>query len=185
MLNYGLVNPSAGSSLWEYTGGLPPSSISTSTGVTGIKNPLPAEPDFTQFFEANALGFDYVGGTIFNDGNTVAAQAVLNNAGQWLVVNSANDATLNSEASQLVLPDRVVTTIIDYTTTNEMNIDHSVQHWRLVNQAGQELFKVQQNGRIYTNQIQAPIGAPHHNYDLPIHDSATGLLVGYIRIYQP
>jgi len=184
MLNYGLVNPTS-SGLWQYTGGAPPSSIETTAGVTGIKNPLASNTNFVQYFEAGTFGYNYFGGTLFNDGNTVAAQAVINNAGQWLVVNSMNDATLNSEATQIVLPDRIVNTIIDYTTTNEMNVDHSIQHWRLVNQAGQELFKVQQNGRIYTNQIQAPTAAPHHNYDLPIHDSTTGILVGYIRIYQP
>lgn len=186
MLNYGYVNPGgpSGPQLWEYSGGIGPDRIQTAGGVTGIKNPLLANIDFKQWFVDNELGFDYVGGTAFNDGTTVAAQFVLNIGGQWFPVSAAQDAVLNMETNIINLPNRIVHTVINYNTGGELNIDHDYRNWTLKDASGSILFQLSAAGAICTNQIIAPVPAPHHNFDLPIYDQAANL-VGYIRIYQP
>jgi hypothetical protein len=185
MLNFGNINAGgSGGSKWIYNGGSAPDKIQTIPGVTGIKNPLQSNIDFKQWFAANELGFDFVAGSSFNDGMTLAAQFVVQSFGAWFAVNTANDATLNQEATNIVLPDRILDVVKNFNNGDEMQIDHVANYWLLKDQSFTNLFRITNTGAIGTNQIIPAVAAPHHNFDLPIHD-ANNNLVGYIRIYQP
>ena len=183
MLTFGSISPGAGSaSKWIYNGGSAPDKIQTIPGVTGIKNPLSVNIDFKQWFAANELGFDYLGGHVFDDGNTFAGSLVVSFSGFWLVANSANDATLNQEAFNFVLSDRIISEVKDFNTGDELKINHEARFVILRDQSFNDLFRISNTGAIGTNQIGPTVGAPHHTYDMPIHD-AQGVLQGYIRVY--
>ena len=184
MLNFGSITPGGvnAASKWQYTGGLPPGSIETIPGVTGIKNPLAFEPDFVLHQEAGVYGLDILGGFVINNATNSGIYGMARAGGVWLGINSQND--LVTGAYTLAIND--TTTFrreVDDGLGNSMNDDLTASSYRISGNAI-SLFSIDRTGRIYTNQLQPAIAAPHHNFDLPIRNFA-GTIIGYIKVYQP
>ena len=186
MLSFGSITPGAGAgSKWEYNGGTPPSTIKTITGVTGIKNPLPANGNFYQIFDSNVLGVDFFEGCWLDETNDKIFNGTLKVLGDWLTIQTAQSGT-TSEATQAVcLKDRTFRTGINAPGTEEFADELTFKNWRLIDiNSGQTVFRVDRNGRISTNQANAPVSTNTHDFDLPIYD-ISGTLKGYIKIYRP
>ena len=184
MLNFGSITPGGvnAASKWQYTGGLPPGSIETIPGVTGIKNPLAFEPDFLLQQEAGVYGLDIFGGFVIRNATNAGFYGMARAGGVWV--------SINSQVNQVT---GALTTAINDTTTfhrevndalgNSMNDDLTASNYTITGNAT-SLFSIDRTGRIYTNQLIPAIAAPHHNFDLPIRDFA-GTIIGYIKVYQP
>ena len=183
MLQFGSITTgAAAASKWEYTGGLPPGSIETIPGVTGIKNPLAFEPDFLLQQEAGVYGLDLVGGFVINSATNSGLYGMARSGGVWLGINNQTDPTTGAYTNFINDYNQFQREAGD-SLANTLTEDFSANSYSLTGN-GVSLFSIDIAGRIYTNQLIPAIAAPHHNFDLPIRDF-TGTIIGYIKVYQP
>lgn len=186
MLNFGSITPSSGaSSKWKYTGGAPPSTIQTISGVTGIKNPLPANPDFYQIFDSLFLGLDYFEGNWYNGASDFVINGTADIGGSWLAVMTAQDPTSNEGTQIISLKDKTIREATNSAGTIQLIDELTHRGWRVINGiSNSTLFRIDNTGHILTNQIINSVSTNTHDYDLPIYD-ASNVLKGYIKIYRP
>ena len=185
MLSFGSITPGAGANLWELNGAAP-NTIKTTSQVTGIKNPLPANPDFRLYFEAGIFGTDYFGGWVYQDLNNYVVQGLADvGANTWIAVVQSGDNSTNEGSIVAATKTNTFRTVTDAAGTTEISDEiTTARGWRVIDSANsQDLFRIGSTGRINTNQLQSPGGAGIVQHRLPVFN-ISGVLEGYIRVYS-